>query len=161
MEYYRALKIAQNVKEILAPHCHRIEIAGSIRRKKPEVKDIEIVAIPKPYETGLFASGIAPVVDQWPKSLGQLPCRYTQRILPQGINLDLFLCEFNNWGYILAIRTGSADFVKMLASKWKEKGYKGIRGKLTYQGKVIGVSEERQLFTRLGVPFLEPENRNL
>lgn len=31
----------------LSAHCHRIEIAGSLRRCRPEVGDIEIVAIPK------------------------------------------------------------------------------------------------------------------
>lgn len=53
MKYEDAILIAERVKAELEPHCERIEIAGSIRRKKPEVKDIEIVAIPKPYETGL------------------------------------------------------------------------------------------------------------
>ena len=48
MKYEEALKIAEEVKALLAPHCLRIEIAGSIRRKKPEVKDIEIVAYPSP-----------------------------------------------------------------------------------------------------------------
>ena len=64
MNLQQAQQIAERIKSELAPHCDRIEIAGSIRRKKPEVKDIEIVCIPKPYETGLFASGIAKVVDQ-------------------------------------------------------------------------------------------------
>ncbi len=34
MKLAEAEKIANNVKELLAPHCERIEIAGSIRRKK-------------------------------------------------------------------------------------------------------------------------------
>ena len=50
MIYEQALEIAEKTKALLAPHCERIEIAGSIRRLKPFVKDIEIVAIPKPYE---------------------------------------------------------------------------------------------------------------
>lgn len=54
MKHSTALVIAEKIKAQLAPHCDRIEIAGSIRRKKPEVKDIEIVVIPKPYEVGLF-----------------------------------------------------------------------------------------------------------
>src|ERR1700750_2314871 len=41
--------IAQKLIERIKPYCVRAEIAGSIRRCKPEVKDIEIVAIPK-YE---------------------------------------------------------------------------------------------------------------
>ena len=42
-----ALPIAEKLKAELAPFCSRIEIAGSIRRKKPEVKDIEIVCVLK------------------------------------------------------------------------------------------------------------------
>ena len=41
--------IATRVKAELAPHCEAISIAGSIRRQVPEVNDIEIVCIPKPY----------------------------------------------------------------------------------------------------------------
>lgn len=65
MKLDKALEIAERIKELLAPYSERIEIAGSIRRKKPEVKDVELVAIPKPYDVGLFESGIATVVNQW------------------------------------------------------------------------------------------------
>ena len=41
--YDEAYSIALVVLELLRPHCIRCEIAGSIRREKPEVKDIEIV----------------------------------------------------------------------------------------------------------------------
>jgi DNA polymerase/3'-5' exonuclease PolX len=86
MKYQEALKIAQETVELLRPHCERIEIAGSIRREKPEPNDIEIVAIPKPYEVGLFESGLAVYVNRWKKVKGELNygvCRYTQRVLPQ------------------------------------------------------------------------------
>ncbi|MFZ5856757.1 MAG: hypothetical protein ACOYZ6_08000 [Chloroflexota bacterium] len=46
MKHADALKIAEELVERLRPACTRIEIAGSVRRGKPEVKDIEIVAIP-------------------------------------------------------------------------------------------------------------------
>ncbi len=162
MNYTDALLIATKVKDQLAPHCDRIEIAGSIRRKKPEVKDIEIVAIPKPYDTGLFASGIAPVVNQWPKVKGELPCKYTQRLLPEGIKLDLFFAEPGNWGLIYAIRTGSADYShKVLASGWVKKGYKSIGGWLHKNGKPRAVPEEQDLFKLIGIPFAQPWERNL
>lgn len=31
----------------MKPFCEKVRVAGSIRRGKPEVKDIELVAIPK------------------------------------------------------------------------------------------------------------------
>jgi DNA polymerase/3'-5' exonuclease PolX len=162
MKLDEALTIAENIKSILAPHCERIEIAGSIRRRKPEVKDIEIVAIPKPYETGLFESGIATIVNRWEKVKGDLPCKYTQRILPDGIKLDLFFAERGNWGLIYAIRTGSADYShKVLATGWVKLGYKSDGGYLTHNGKEIAVLEEEDLFRRIHVPYVSPEQRSL
>lgn len=162
MKLSEALAIAEKVKDQLAPHCIKIEIAGSIRRKKEEVKDIEIVAIPKAYQTGLFEDGIASVVNKWQKIKGELPCKYTQRMLPEGIKLDLFFAEHGNWGLIYAIRTGSAEYShKVLATEWVKRGYKGENGYLTVNGNQILIPEEKDLFTRLGLPYVEPENRNL
>lgn len=160
MQYTQALEIAQEVEKELSPYCDRIIIAGSIRRSVLFVKDIEIVAIPKHYETGLFESGIAKVVNKWEKIRGDLPCKYTQRRLPQGIKLDLFFAVPENWGYILAIRTGSKDWVAgTLATCWVRKGYKGVDGFLTYQGERIQVREESDLFRILGLPYVAPNRR--
>jgi DNA polymerase/3'-5' exonuclease PolX len=45
--YPVVLPIAGRIVEALRPYCERIEIAGSLRREKPMVGDIEIVAIPR------------------------------------------------------------------------------------------------------------------
>jgi DNA polymerase/3'-5' exonuclease PolX len=162
MILYDALNIAEKILEELRPHCIRCEIAGSIRRRKAEVKDIEIVAIPKPYSTGLFEDGIATIVNKWEKVKGELPCKYTQRILPQGIKLDLFFAEPGNWGLIFAIRTGSADYShKVLASGWVKNGYKSEGGFLMKDGKQIYVAEEEHLFQRCGVSYVKPELRSI
>lgn len=162
MEYNKALEIAEKTKTLLAPFCERIEIAGSIRRKKPIVKDIEIVAIPKPYDIGLFESGIATIVNQWPKVRGELPCKYTQRILPEGIALDLFFADKENWGLIYAMRTGSSEYShKVLATEWVKQGYKSIEGYLCSNGKRIAVPEEKDLFELIGVLYVSPEKRNV
>ena len=162
MEYIKALQIAEKIKEQLIPYCERIEIAGSIRRKKPFVKDIEIVAIPKPYDVGLFQSGIATIVNQWQKVKGELPCKFTQRKLPDDIMLDLFFAERGNWGLIYAIRTGSAEYShKILATGWVKKGYKSKGGYLIYNNKPIAVLEEKDLFARSGIDFIDPEFRNM
>ena len=76
MKYLKAKEIADSVLQKLKPHCERIEIAGSIRRKKANPNDIEIVAIPKPYDVDLFESGIATVVNQWEKVKGRLEGKY-------------------------------------------------------------------------------------
>lgn len=161
MDFKQANNIAQSIKSQLEPHCFRIEIAGSIRREKAIVKDIEIVAIPKPYQVGLFESGVATVVNQWKKVKGELPCRYTQRILPEGIKLDLFFATRINWGLILAIRTGSAEYShNVLAVNWVIRGYKSIDGNLTYNGKIVPIKEEQDIFNLLNIEYLHPKLRN-
>jgi len=163
--YLEAKRIADNLVKLLSPHCERIAIAGSIRREKQVVGDIEIVAIPKPYQTGLFEDGIASVVNQWQKVKGELlygKTKYTQRILPEGIKLDLFFAERGNWGLIFAIRTGSADYsYKVLASKWVQLGYKSEHGFLCQGGNIYEVLEETDLFSRLNIPYLDPKYRNV
>lgn len=165
MILHDAKKIADGIVEMLRPHCHRIEIAGSIRRMKPDVKDIEIVAIPKPYDLGLFGYGLAPIVDQWEKVKGDLvyqKTRYTQRILPQGIKLDLFFADHENWGLIYAMRTGSAEYShNVLAKGWVRAGFTSMNGYLTTpKGSRIIVQEERGLFDLIGIPWTEPHQRN-
>lgn len=163
MIYSQALEIAQKVKAQLQPHCDRIEIAGSIRRKRAQVKDIEIVAIPKPYDTGLFESGIATVINHWPAVKGTLPCKYTQRMLPEGIAVDIFFAEPDNWGYILAIRTGSADYSHMLATRWSKKDYHGRNGylyKYNHRTPVL-LREEQDVFDLVGLPYCSPEKREI
>ena len=165
MEYKQAYAIAESTAELLRPHCYRIEIAGSIRRGKKEVKDIEIVAIPKPYEIGLLESGIAEVVNRWPKIKGPLKygkTKYTQRILPEGIVLDLFFADKTNWGLIFALRTGGADFNKKILLKALEKqGCRSIDGRLIKNGVAQVVEEEMDLFSFAGIPFKHPSQRKV
>ncbi len=47
MKLSQAQNLAERIIETMQPFCQRVAIGGSIRREKPEVKDIEIVAIPK------------------------------------------------------------------------------------------------------------------
>lgn len=46
MQLAQAKTIAEGLVEAFKPYCRRVQIAGSIRRERPEVKDIEIVAVP-------------------------------------------------------------------------------------------------------------------
>lgn len=160
-KYEDALLIAQSVKNELEPHCRRVEIVGSIRRRLPMVKDIDMICIPKPFDYGLFESGVAKVVNQWKKIKGNMnhSCKSTQRMLPQGIMLDLNIVTEENWGYMLATRTGSENFSKHLASSWVKNGYKGEDGYLTFNGARVWVYEEEELFDYAGVEYIEPWER--
>lgn len=163
--YEDALAIATDIMEQLRPHCLRIQIAGSIRRKEALIGDIEIVAIPLPYATGLFEDGLASIVNRWEKVKGKLvygKSRYTQRVLPSGIKLDLFFATPENWGQTFAVRTGSEYYSwKVLAIGWCKRGFNSIDGYLMKGGKRYEVREEQDLFELIGIPYIEPEMRNL
>ena len=47
MKLETAKEIANDFLKLIRPFCLRAEIAGSIRREKPEVKDVEICAVPR------------------------------------------------------------------------------------------------------------------
>lgn len=137
-----AQKIAVEICYKLQPFCEKINIAGSVRRRKPEVKDIEIVCVPK-QETQYdmfgtpFTSGRSTGFRDSVLALGEIikggtNGKYIQIKLPQGINLDLFIPDDFDYYRQYAIRTGSADYAaKVIATGWKKKGWcgsdKGLR----------------------------------
>jgi DNA polymerase/3'-5' exonuclease PolX len=167
MPYAQALAVAERTRDALVPDCERIAIAGSIRRRKPQVKDIELVAIPRQVPTGLFGDewvtdpDFCAVVNQWPAVKGRPEGKYTQRQL-DGIVLDLFMADAENWGLIVAVRTGSAAFSHhILASGWVKAGYRSEAGRLRKHGQIIPVREEHDLFALIGLPWVEPESREV
>lgn len=166
MIHSEAHKIALRVVEELRPYCDKIEIAGSIRRNKPEVKDIEIVVIPKLWETGLFINGIGEVISKWEKVKGDVEndntVKYTQRILPEGIKLDLFFANELNWGAIFLIRTGDWEFSKkFMGTIMPKHGLQQKDGFVWANNKVIAIKDEETLFRLVGIPYIAPENRNI
>ena len=163
--YAEAYRIASEVLEQLKPHCERISLAGSVRRKKAEVSDLDIVIITKPYSTGIFESGIATLVNKWEFSKGELEfgkTRYIQRILPEGIKIDILIAEEENFGLIFAIRTGSLEYNrKVLIPGLDRQGFKSDGGYLFKDGERYEVREEEDLFRLIGIPYSNPEDRNL
>lgn len=131
MPLTQAQRLAESVLTELGPGCQRIEIAGSVRRRRPDVGDLEIVAIPKRTPT-LFGddpegySSLDPILAALvgtgrlvPVKSGQ---KYKQFLLPRhGIALDLFLCSTETWGVIFTLRIGPADFSHRLVTQ-RDKG---------------------------------------
>jgi len=159
-----AKAVAVELLKELEPHCERIEIAGSIRRNKSDVGDIDLVCIPKRYETGLFSTGISTILDRFEKVKGDLIYGQTRnviRIHPKGIGLDCYFCESDNYGLIKAIRTGSENFNRaVLIPAINRAGYKCKDGYLTFEDEIIEVKEEESLFKLIRLGYVEPEKRN-
>jgi len=158
-----AKNLAEKYKAILAPFCKRIEIAGSIRREVPIVKDIELVCIP----TSKYAFEFAEIVNKWTKRKGEALGKYTQRILPEGVMLDLFICTDKTWACNFFIRTGSADFNAAVMKYAAAKNFQFKDAQLfkkeqdEYGSCQIDKSPkcEKDVFSLLGLRFLPPAAR--
>lgn len=128
MKYRDAFKVAEALVAQLEPVCTRIEIAGSIRRMKPDVKDIEIVAVPdltpvpraklefgKPIPR-LFNTALDKLVNAMLKDGSILLEKDGDRfkkfhLKDSNIKVDLFLTiPPSHWGVQMVLRTGSEDF---------------------------------------------------
>lgn len=159
-------EIATDVLGRLAPFCERIAVAGSVRRRCPDVGDIEVVAIPLTEQVGLWADcverhhGFREVVNSWARVKGDATGKYTQRLLSSGVKLDLFMATPRNWGLIMAIRTGSAEYShRVLAAGWVRNGYMSVDGHLCRQGRQVDTPEEEDVFRLAGVDWVSPEFR--
>jgi DNA polymerase/3'-5' exonuclease PolX len=167
--------MANDIVEILRPYCTRIEIAGSIRRKKPEVGDIEIVAKPKlipSYDMfGTETEKISMLDDFDYSNIGKVSkggSKYKQIILKDSeVSLDLFIVTFPaQWGVQFMIRTGSAEFShKMVTAKqqggYLPSNYKVRDGAVWDKEGIICMDDERDYFKLCGLEYVEPENRNI
>lgn len=160
----------------LLPVCRRIEVAGSVRRRKDLVGDIEIVAIPRYEPAGLFGDCLANRLWEhlhqsgaYRFSKGDNPDgRYYQLALPAhpDLQVDLFLAQPENWGLILLVRTGSAEFSAAMLARWKRvqgigrEGAGSVDGRLvTRDGAVVSTPEEETVFRLLGLVSVPPERR--
>lgn len=171
MNYEQARDIAISICYRLQPYCEtgRLNIAGSVRRGKPEVKDIEICCVPKHIDVGvqdMFGGGIRKEVHSEFAHIvqsklgkvvkGQPSGRYMQIALHQGINLDLFMPMPHDYFRQYAIRTGSADYsARVIAGGWVKKGWVGTEQGLRLQDECRRVAENKWQCTALN-PTLPP-----
>ena len=172
---------AEELVTILSPACEQIEIAGSIRRKKPEVKDIEILVRPilSVHEIALFGSTeeapdalddiirrtIGYGLLEWDTVTKRNGPKYKRFRLPKiDCAVDMFIVDADNWGSQLAIRTGCWQF-----SKWfmtpvtvgggMPAGLKHDGGYLWQNGEKLACPTERMFFATIWVDWYEPEER--
>lgn len=169
----RALELADLLYCDLAPGCKRLEIAGSIRRRKQEVGDIELVGIPL-FGMNLFGDPsenlllpiLANLCDRGLLSLVKGGKKYRQYIMPWhgDCKLDLFLCSLKTWGAIFTIRTGPAEFSKRLVTQRQHGGLMPSHlhekhGRLWNDTKALETPEEQDFFAALGIDWIEPWDR--
>lgn len=183
-----ARRVAERLVDALEPACARIEIAGSIRRGKAEVGDIELVAIPRVVQAvqwdlfggtatvqtrDLLAERLEELVDgrlisrtpppggraAWGERMRKFWLRVDDARIAQ---VDLFLATPENWGAIFCIRTGPAAFSQALVTHFKQRTpYRQQDGVLIIEatGEVVPVPEEADYFRLAGVPPIAPAER--
>jgi len=177
--------IARELVEWLAPFCERIAIAGSIRRCKRLVGDIEIVAIAKvenrpslslfgdPERVDLLAENLA-----WHRMMGKIRARDVevhrkdgtlehstrvgsayQALVFRDVPVDLFITTADQWGVIYALRTGPGDWNVRLVTDCKRYFRSVVGGQVIHAGKPVPCLEEADFFRAIGQPWVEPADR--
>ncbi len=193
--------IAEKVKERLEPYCEpgRCIIAGSVRRRQMWCGDIEIVCQPitiEESERDLF--GVVQErfrINEWSDAVvgmfkGKVTVgdptygRYTSGLLDikpsfggGQMQVDIFMPQPHDFYRQLAIRTGSADFSRVIETAWVKSGWRGtedglrcvedylIKGKEYVVKKGINPTlppewaSELEFFEWLGMAWTEPELR--
>jgi len=176
IELKEAEKIASDVLTHLKPAMDRAEIAGSIRRRKSIVGDIEIVALIGSRNKLLklvsdvgqtIKPGVPGVVPWTPRP----DSRYVRVRLNQGMNLDLFVATPENWGGLFLMRTGGATgpdgnaydgFVPGIFGRFKKLSGGGRMTNVMPTmptGEQLWVPEEQDFFDLLEMDFVPPEER--
>lgn len=150
----RAERVANEIIKRLAPYCSRIQVAGSIRRKSPNPRDIDLVLIPSDL-WGLHAEL---------KKLGVIKVSGIKimRIMVDSTQLDIYFADEDTWATLLLIRTGSAENNIRLASTAKKIGWRLAAsgdGLFNETGERIAGDSEHSIFEALGLPYKEPWER--
>ncbi len=154
IELERAQRIAGEVIKRLLPYCQRIEVAGSVRRKKPMVNDIDFVLIPS---------------DLWNlhheiMGMGQVRMSGMKimRVMVGSVQVDLYFASPETWATLLLIRTGSAENNIRLATLAKERGWHLAAsgdGLFNENEQRIAGDTEESIYGALGLPYQRPEER--
>jgi DNA polymerase/3'-5' exonuclease PolX len=138
------LEVAEQVLALLAPACERIAVAGSLRRGKPDVGDVEVIYIPRvvrwPDPADMFAEmevNLAEMLIVDGLGIGFLmkrlnaegreawgPKNKLARHVQTGMPVDLFAATEANWFNYLVCRKGPAESNGAIASEAQRRGWK-------------------------------------
>jgi DNA polymerase/3'-5' exonuclease PolX len=176
-----ALTVAQEIIDRLSPACERITIAGSLRREKQVVGDIELLYIPRmhqePSPTDFFQSitvddsalAIAHMLDAGilekrlnVKGLPAFgPLNKLMRHIQSGIPVDLFATDEASWFNYLVCRTGPRELNERICNAAIHKGWHWAPyGRGFVKGAAVQPMEsEEAVFAFVGLPFKEPRDR--
>jgi DNA polymerase/3'-5' exonuclease PolX len=172
--------------EMLETTCRRIEIAGSVRRKRPMVHDVDLVIWPivevveTPQQLSLFltehkltyqATALLQQArrlgwDEWPAEtwpgIVRIPVSEESAHAVERIPIELYICEpdGSNFEALVQMRTGSAENNIRLAKRALELGLKYRAGYGVFDGeRRVDDGTERGIWAALGWEYVPPERR--
>jgi len=154
MELERAKTIANEVIKRLSPYCQRIEVAGSVRRQKAVVNDIDIVLVPSDlWNLSQEVMGLGPSKVSGDK---------LKRINHNGVQVDLYYASQETWATLLLIRTGSKENNIRLATLAKKRGghlAANGNGLFNEVGRRVAGDSEESIYEALSLPYQQPWER--
>lgn len=179
------LAVAREVCRALKSHClpDRLLVAGSLRRGRATVGDVEILYIGRrevrPVAGDLFASeevnlATRAILDL--ESAGALERRETVaghhifgvhnkflRHVETGLPVDFFTVPESSWWNNVVCRTGPAELNTRIATLAKSRGWQwhpyGSGFSHLRTGREVHVTCERDVFAHVDLPYLEPCDR--
>ncbi len=147
------------------PQTKKVIVAGSVRRRKETIGDVDILAIskdPKPIMD--FFTTMPEVVNVIAHGETKSSIK-----LKSGINVDLRVVSEKSYGAALNYFTGSKDHNVALrriaiAHGWKLNEYGLFEGERRKEkgeddGRMISGETEEELYRKLGMEYIEPELR--
>lgn len=155
----QALRVAESIRDTLAAldSVERVEIAGSIRRARETIGDIDLLATTRdPAEvTRVFRE-----LPQVAEVLASGDTKTSVRLV-DGIQVDLRLVEPEVFGSALHYFTGSKEHHVALRTRAKRQGLK-ISEYGVFRGDdetPIASKTEEDVYAALGLPYIAPELR--
>lgn len=144
-------KLAYRIVSQIRPYSHRLELAGSIRRKAKNPRDIDIVLIPKDKEK------IREILGKKGKFVLGGEKKAAFRI--HGTNVELYYTNKDSWGATLLAYSSKKGAGIGLRRVAKKLGYKLNQYGLFKDGKKIAGKTEREIYKALNRRYKKPENR--
>jgi DNA polymerase (family 10) len=155
-----ARAIADELLAHIAPGCTRAIVAGSIRRGKATVGDIEILYCPRGGEADAIIEGKVARGELVIRG-GYGPKNKFLRHIPSGIKVDLFATDEAAWWNSLVWRTGPAESNIAIAQAARSQGrrWHPAAAGFSVDGKMLPATSEAEVFALAGLPWRAPEMR--
>ncbi|MBI2626356.1 MAG: DNA polymerase/3'-5' exonuclease PolX [Candidatus Nealsonbacteria bacterium] len=140
----------KNFKEV-----ERVDVAGSLRRRKETIGDVDFLVISKhPSKVMDFFVSLPEVVKIWSKGTTKASVR-----TKGGFDMDIRVVPQKSYGSALQYFTGSKEHNIVTRRIAIDKGFKLSEYGLFMGKKMIASETEEEIYKKLGMPWVEPELR--